>query len=127
MMTIESFFQRYAERYMAGDAAAVADMCGVPFLAIRAGTPIHLLDRDGLTEHLAGLMVAYQAAGAAAADIADLVELSQGDSAMLVTVRWHIRSASGALVRELRTSYQLVGPDPWLIYAYVNHDAVRAR
>jgi hypothetical protein len=49
----------------------------------------------------------------------------KGDSAALATVRWNVRSATGDLIRDFRTSYQLVGPEPWRIVSYVNHDTVR--
>lgn len=38
-----------------------------------------------------------------------------------------VRSSDGALIRDLRTSYQLAGPDPWRIVSYVNHDVVTDR
>lgn len=120
------FFERYAERYMAGDAPAVADMCRVPFLAVRNGAPIHLGDRAALLGHFAGRMAAYRSAGAATADVVALEVLEQGDSAAVATVRWLVRSVDGTVVRDFRTSYQMLGPDPWTIHAYVNHDTVRA-
>src|SRR5688572_28435983 len=110
---LASFFERYAERYMAGDAPAVADMCRVPFLAVRNGAPIHLGDREALLDHFAERMAAYRSAGAAAADVIALDILEQGDSAAVATVRWLVRSADGAVVRDFRTSYQMLGPDPW--------------
>ena len=122
---IAALLAQYADRYMAGDANAVADLYEAPFLAVRGGAPIHLADRPAVVEHLSGLMAAYRNAGAAAADIAGIDVLSQGDSAALATVRWHVRSATGELLRDFRTSYQLVGPDPWRILSYVNHDTVR--
>lgn len=123
-MDVSEFFARYAERYMAADAEAVADLCAAPFTAVRGGTPIHLPDRDAVVEHLTGLMAAYRQAGAARADIASIDVLSQGDRAQAVTVHWQVRSVEGAMIRDFRTTYQLVGPDPWRIVAYVNHDFV---
>ena len=123
---LSSFFGRYAELYMAGDADAVADMCEAPFTAVRSGSPIHLGDRGAVVSHLAGLMAAYRAAGAAAADITNLDVLEQGEGAAVATVHWCVRSAEGALIRDFRTSYQLLGPQPWRILGYVNHDAVPA-
>jgi len=120
-----SFFAHYADRYMASDADAVADLCTAPFLAVRGGQPIHLGDRAAVVDHLTGLMTAYRSAGAAAADILEIDVLTQGDSAALATVRWNVRSLSGDLIRDFRTSYQLVGPEPWRIVSYVNHDTVR--
>jgi len=122
---LSAYFARYAERYMAGDAEAIADMYQAPFLAVRGGSPIHLADRAAVVGHLAELMAAYRADGAAAAEIASIDVLAQGDSAAVATVRWNVRSAAGEMIREFRTSYQLVGPDPWRIVSYVNHDTVR--
>jgi hypothetical protein len=110
---------------MAADTMAVADMCDAPFLAVRGGSAIHLADREAVADHLAGLMDSYRQAGAATADIAELDVLAQGDSAALATVRWNVRTAAGELIRDFRTSYQLVGPEPWRIVSYVNHDTVR--
>ena len=123
-MDVHAFFVRYAERYMAGDAAAVADMYGAPFLAVRGGTPIHLADRHAVVEHLSALMAAYRNAGGAKAEIASIDLLPQGNAAQLATVHWAVRSIGGELIRDLWTSYQFAGPNPWRIVSYVNHDVV---
>ena len=120
---VEAYFRRYAELYMAAEAEAVADLCEVPFLAVRGGTAIHLPDRAALVEHLAGLMAAYRRSGATAANIVEMTDLPQGDGASFVTVHWDVRAADGAQVRDFRSSYQLVGRDAALIVSYVNHDA----
>jgi hypothetical protein len=117
-------FDWYAERYMAGDARAVAEIYGAPFIAVRNGSASYLPDRDAVLEHLSGVMAAYQRSGAAHADVASLALLEQGDRAVLATVNWQVRAADGALIRDFQTSYQLVGPDPWRIISYVNHDTV---
>lgn len=122
---IQGLFERYAERYMASDAEAVADMYTAPFLAVRNGAPIYLADRASVVEHLAGLMAAYVRSGAAVAEISDVDPLEQGDSATLVTVHWKVRSASGEVIRDFRTSYELVGRPPRIV-SYVNHDVVGA-
>ena len=121
------FFERYAALYMAGDAEAVADLYRAPFLAVRNGEAIHLPDRAAVVDHLAGLMAAYRNAGAAAADVVSVDVLDQGDSAAVATVHWHVGAADGTTVRDFRTSYQLLGPDPWRILGYVNHDTVRPK
>lgn len=122
---IRELFERYADRYMAGDAEAVADMYTAPFLAVRNGTPIYLADRPSVVEHLAGLMTAYARSGAAVSQITDIDLFEQGDSATLVTVHWNVRSGGGEMIRDFRTSYQLVGR-PSRIVSYVNHDLVGA-
>ncbi len=118
------FFKRYAELYMAGDAEAVADLCEVPFLAVRSGAAFHLLDRPAVVGHLANNTAAYRSAGAAAADIAAIRVQEQGLEAVLATVDWQVRAADGTVVRDFSTSYQLIVADPWRILSYVNHDRV---
>jgi hypothetical protein len=121
---LRTLLERYAERYLAGDADAIADMCDVPFIAVRGGVPIHLLDRGALVEHFAANIAGYRAARAATAEIAHLDVLAQGEGAALATVSWHVIGVDGGTIREFRTSYQLAGIDDWVILAYVNHDPV---
>jgi len=121
---LESFFARYAERYMAGDAEAVAEMCETPFLAVRSGEVFHLVDTEAVVGHFAANMLAYRSAGAAAADIAAIDVLEQGTEAVLVTVHWNVRAPDASMIRDFRTSYQLVAADPWRFLSYVNHDRV---
>ena len=110
---------------MASDTQSVADMCEIPFLAVRSGEAFHLLDRQAVVDHFAANMLAYRSAGAAAADLVDIDVQEQGTEAVLATVHWHVRAPDGALIRDFRTSYQLVAADPWRILSYVNHDRVR--
>jgi hypothetical protein len=118
------FFNRYAERYMAADAEAIATMSEVPFLAVRSGVAVHLLDRQAVVEHLAHNMAGYRSSGAASADIVDIDVQEQGNVAVMATVHWNVRAVDGTMVRDFRTSYQLVIADPWRILSYVNHDHV---
>ena len=124
MPDLGGFFARYAERYMAGHAEAVADLCEVPFLAVRSGTAFHLPDRQAVVGHLAHNMAGYRSAGAASADIVAIDVQEQGTEAVLATVHWHVRAADGTVLRDFRTSYQLLVADPWRILSYVNHDQV---
>lgn len=124
---LRPFFERYAERYMAGDAEGVAaEIYEAPFLAVRGGSPIHLANRAAVVSHLEQVMGAYRDSGAAVAEVGGLDVIEQGDSAALATVRWIIRSQTGDVLKDFRTSYQLVGPDPWRVLSYVNHDTVRS-
>ncbi len=120
---LTALFERYAERYMAGDAGAVAAMCDAPFLAIRSGTSIHLPLESAVQDHFAELTAAYRKAGADRADIERIDALWQGNRAVAATVHWIVRDSSGGVIRDFRTTYQLVGP-PWMIASYVNHDFV---
>ena len=122
MTTIQSFFDHYAERYMAWDVDAIATMYEAPFLAVRDGGAIHLPDDAAVHEHLAELMEAYGKAGAVRADIASLDTLPLGPSGAIVTVNWHAVDARGELVRDFHTSYHLLRDDAtWRILSYTNH------
>jgi hypothetical protein len=122
MTDTRSFFEHYAEHYMASDVDTVAAMCEAPFLAVREGRAIHLADRAAVRAHLAGLMDAYARAGAARAEIASLDTLSLGPSGAVVTVNWHAVDAEGAMVRDFHTSYHLLRDgETWRILSYTNH------
>ena len=91
MGDLDTFFARYAERYMASDVGAISDVYEAPLLALRDGQVIHLADRTAVREHLAGLMAAYAQSGAARADIAGLDVVDLGRSSAFATVHWHVR------------------------------------
>jgi len=120
---LDTYFARYAERYMASDVDAISALYEAPLLAVREGRAMHLGDRAAVDEHLAELMAAYAASGATRADIARLDVTDLGRSSSLVTVNWHVRDAAGALLKDFRTTYQLlrVGGS-WRILSYINHD-----
>lgn len=118
---VTTLLERYAERYMAGDADAIAAMCEVPFLAVRRGALIHLGDREAVVAHFAANIAGYQSTGARSADILAIDALPLGDLARFATVTWHVGAADGSTIREFRTSCQLAG-DPLRILSYVNHD-----
>ena len=120
---LDSFFGHYAERYMASDVDAVSAMYASPMLALREGRAIHLADRTALREHLTELMAAYARSGAARADIAALDVVPLGKSSAFATVHWHVRDASGNLLKDFHTTYHLLRVDgDWRIVSYTNHD-----
>lgn len=119
MNELDSFFSHYAERYMASDVDAISAVYEAPLLAVREGRAIHLSDRAAVRGHLTELMAAYQSAGAARADIAELDVMSLGKSSATVTVRWHVLDATGSLVRDFRTTYHILRVDgEWRILSY---------
>ena len=123
MSELDSFFARYAERYMASDVDAISALYEAPLLALREGKAIHLADRAAVDEHLTELMAAYAASGATRADIARLDVTDMGKSSAFATVHWHVRGADGALLKDFRTTYQLLSLDgSWRILSYTNHD-----
>lgn len=121
--SIEEFFEAYADRYMASDVDAVADMYEAPFLAVREGKTIHLGDREAVREHLAGLMGAYRNAGAKRAVIADLRVTKLDRTSAMATVRWNALAEDGSLLRDFATSYQLLRGEPagWRVVSYTYH------
>lgn len=123
---IDGLFRRYGDLFLAGDAEGVADMYTIPFVAVRGGQPVHLSGRSATVAHLERLIAGFRESGAVVADIDRVDVRSQGDSATLATVHWHLKAATGKTLREFKTTYQLVGPDPWRIVSYVNHDTVKA-
>jgi hypothetical protein len=123
MTDLSPFFARYAERYMASDVDAISAMYEAPLLALREGRVIHLADRTAVRAHLADVMAGYARSGAARADIAALDVVPLGKSSLVATVRWQVRDAKGALIKDFRTTYQLVrAPEHWRILSYTNHD-----
>jgi len=91
---LDTVFARYSECYMASDVEAIS--------ALRA---------------------AYAASGATRADIARLDVTGLGRSSALATVNWQVRDADGALLKDYRTTYQLLSVDGnRRILAYTNHD-----
>ena len=44
--TVDDTIREYARRSSAHDAEGVTELCMAPFLAIRGGVPIHLVERD---------------------------------------------------------------------------------
>ena len=123
MKDLDTFFARYAERYMASDVDGISAVYEAPLLAVRDGRAIHLADRDAVREHLSELMAAYAASGAARADIAGLAVSDLGKSSALATVHWQVVYGDGVLLKDFRTTYQLLGADgSWRILSYTNHD-----
>ncbi len=117
-----TFFAEYAERYMASDVDAVSALYEAPLLAVREGRAIHLPDRAAVREHLATLMEAYNDAGAARADIAEIDVKQLGTSSAFATVRWHVLDEAGTLLRDFRSTYHLLSTDgAWRILSYTNH------
>jgi hypothetical protein len=119
-----TFFAQYAERYMASDVDAISAVYESPLVAVREGRAIHLPDRTAVRDHLAELMEAYENAGAARADVAQLDVLPLGKSSAIATVRWHVLDAAGTLLRDFRSTYHLLlAGGAWRILSYTNHDS----
>ena len=109
---------------MACDVDAVSAMYEAPMLAVREGRAIHLSDRKAVREHLTDVMGAYARSGAARADIASLEVVPLGRSSVFATVRWQVRNADGALLKDFHTTYHMLRTDgAWRIVSYTNHDA----
>ena len=100
--TVESLFDEYARRYIAGDVKGVASLCLCPFLAVRRGEPIHMPDRGAVLDHFAAAIGAYPS--------------------VFATVHWNALDADGQVVRDTWTSYHLLAtPDGLRFLSYTNH------
>jgi uncharacterized NTF2-like protein DUF6841 len=120
---LDTFFAPYSKRYMASDVEAISALYEAPLLAVREGHAIHLADRAAVDGHLTELMAAYAASGATQADIARLDVTGLGRSSAFATVNWHVRDADAAVIKDFRTTYQLLSVDGnWRILSYTNHD-----
>jgi len=119
---MEQFWEAYSERYMASDLDAVAALYEAPFLAVRNGRPMHLLDREDVRAHIAELMEAYRNAGARRATIANLQVIQLDSASSIATIRWNALSEEGAVLREFTVSYQMLRqPEGWKILSYTYH------
>lgn len=121
--TVDSFFHEYARRYTERDVEGLADLCLLPFVAIRKGEAIHMPDRNAVRDHFASAMNAYRfASGAGEWRPVEIDERRLGDDSVFATVHWHALDADGQVVRDSWTSYQLLAvPDGWRFVSYTNH------
>src|SRR2546423_8807980 len=93
--TVESLFDEYARRYIAGNVKGVASLCLCPFLAVRRGEPIHMPDRSVVLDHFASAIAAYRTA----AHVDDWKRISfdvrqLGEYTVFVPVDWNAIAAN---------------------------------
>ena len=120
--TVESLMNEYTRRYVAHDEEGVAELCLYPFLAIREGAPIHLLDRNAVRDHFATVMDAYRDAGFSSFAPVAIDTRQLGDRAAFTTVRWHAMDTDGKVARDTLTTYHLLAtPAGWRFLSYTNH------
>jgi hypothetical protein len=120
--TVQAFFDEYARRYSERDVEGVTELCLWPFLAIRRGEVIHLPDRDAVRDHFASAINAYRFAGAGTWTPVEIDAHELGEHAVFATVRWNALDSEGNVLRDTRTSYQLLStPGGWRFLSYTNH------
>jgi hypothetical protein len=121
--TVDSFFDEYARRYTERDVDGVTNLCLWPFLAIRRGEAIHMLDRDAVWDHFAAAIGAYHSATGAAKWTPVEIDIRHlGEHSVFATVHWNAHDAEGQVVRDTWTSYHLLDtPDGWRFLSYTNH------
>ena len=119
---VEAFIHEYARSYSARDVEGVTGLCLWPFLAIREGAPIHLPDRDAVTDHFKAMIDAYAEAGYARFAAVEIDTRALGDRAAFATVRWHALDAGGTVARDTHTTYHLLlTAEGWRMLSYTNH------
>lgn len=120
--TVDSLLDEYQRRYTERDAEGVTDLCVWPFVAIRRGEAIHLLDRDAVRDHFASAIQAYRFTGVVSWRRVETDARQLGDSSMFVTVNWNTVNEDGHVLRDSWTSYQLLATaDGWRFLSYTNH------
>jgi hypothetical protein len=121
--TAEALIDTYARLYSEQDAEGVAALCETPFLAIRTGVAIHLLDADAVREHFATMMRAYRDQhGAAMWTPLEVNGHPLGEFSSFATVRWNARNDDDVVVRDTKTTYHLLASDAgWRFLSYTNH------
>ena len=119
---VDSLLDEYQRRYSERDAEGVTSLCVWPFVAIRKGEAIHLLDRDAVRDHFASAIQAYRFTGVETWRRVETNARPLGESSMFVTVNWNTVNAEGHVVRDSWTSYQLLATaDGWRFLSYTNH------
>jgi hypothetical protein len=120
--SVDELISEYTKRYVAHDTDGVADLCLIPFLAVREGRAIHLPDRAAVMEHFGRVMDAYQTAGYTSFSAVEIDPHPLGDRAAFVTVRWHALDDAGQVARDSMTTYHVLATDAgWRFLSYTNH------
>ena len=120
--TVDSLLDEYQRRYTERDAEGVTNLCAWPFVAIRRGEAIHLLDRDAVRDHFASAIQAYRFTGVVTWRRVETDARQLGESSMFVTVNWNTVNEDGHVLQDSWTSYQLLTTgDGWRFLSYTNH------
>ena len=120
--TVDSLLDEYQRRYTERDAEGVTNLCVWPFVAIRRGEVIHLLDREAVRDHFASAVQAYRFTGVVTWRRVETTARQLGESSMFVTVNWNTVNEDGRVLRDSWTSYQLLTTaDGWRFLSYTNH------
>lgn len=119
---VDLLIREYARRYSARDLDGVTELCLWPFLAIREGVPIHLVDRAAVRDHFMAMIDAYRDAGYASFRPVAIDTRELGEGAAFTTVRWHALDTDGNVGRDTLTTYHLLATrDGWRLLSYTNH------
>jgi hypothetical protein len=119
---VDAHMDEYIRRYSERDLDGVTELCPAPFLAIRAGTPIHMADRDAVRDHFAEMIDTYRVGGVATWKRVESDTRELGEHAVFTTVRWNALDAEGTVLRDTRTTYHLLAtPEGWRFLSYTNH------
>ena len=120
--TVDSLLDEYQRRYTERDSEGVTNLCVWPFVAIRRGEAIHLLDRDAVRDHFASAIQAYRFTGVVSWKRVETNTRQLGESSAFVSVNWNTVNEEGHVLRDSWTSYQLLAtPDGWRFLSYTNH------
>jgi hypothetical protein len=121
--SVLSVFDEYTRRYSERDVEGVTNLCLWPFLAIRKGEAIHLLNRDAVRDHFANAIIAYRLTSGVLTWVPTEIQTRQlGEHSVFATAHWNAVDEDGQVLRDTWTSYQLLAsPDGWRFLSYTNH------
>lgn len=122
LAAVDSLLGVYQDRYTERDVEGVTNLCLWPFLVIRKGKAIHLLDRNAVREHFASAVQAYRFTGVAGWRRVETEVRELGEHSLFVTVNWNTVDAEGHVLRDSWTSYQMLATsNGWRFLSYANH------
>jgi hypothetical protein len=86
---------------------------------------MHLGGRDEVRGHFAAMMDAYRGQGAAIWSPVEIESHPLGEHARFETVRWNALDSDGKVLRDTKTTYQLLATpeeaEGWRFLSYTNH------
>lgn len=119
---INELIHEYGRRCTAHDAAAVAELCLSPFLALRGESPIHLNDPAAVQAHYQQMMDTFHVAGAETWLPITVDCHPLGDHAAFATVRWNALDADRNVCLDTTATYHvLLQEQGWRFLSYTIH------
>jgi hypothetical protein len=120
---VRSFFEAFVAAFGTFDGARVADLYGVPHVALRADASIQCVpSRAEVERFFQAALDGYARDGCRACRFTELDVVSLGERAAVGTVTWELLDGDGRVLRAWRQSYNLVRvAEGWRVFASTYH------